>query len=207
MKKIALGLLTIFGLLSVISFASAQGMMGQSFGNTQVNVDSTGTANDEAEGKAIWEKLQSKQTDCKSLTDDDYDLLGDYFMGLMTLNGHATMNTRMTQAMGEQGEKQMHIVMGKRLSGCDTNAVIAPEYQAFLPWSNMMGNVQNFDGRNFSMMRGWNNQNYRENNPMMSPFGFIALHIIGFISLVLVWTTLVFVIMALKRYIRTPQKK
>ena len=49
-------------------------------------------------------------------------MLGEYFMGQMAGDSHAAMNAMMIQAHGEDGEEQIHIVMGKRLSGCDTSA-------------------------------------------------------------------------------------
>src|SRR3989344_2522564 len=83
----------------------------------QVNESSDNhTAREEAEGKAIWEKLQTKQLECKDLTDETYDSLGEYFMGqsIGYTPRHALMNQMMISMMGEEGERQMHIVMGKR---------------------------------------------------------------------------------------------
>lgn len=76
------------------------------------------TVSEEAEGKEIWEKLQSKQVTCKDLLDDDFGALGEYYMGQMTGNSHEAMNIMMEQMMGKESEEQMHVVMGKRLSGC-----------------------------------------------------------------------------------------
>ena len=38
---------------------------------------------EEVEGKAVWDKLQSKQVTCADLKDDDFDVLADFFMGNM----------------------------------------------------------------------------------------------------------------------------
>lgn len=81
------------------------------------------TAREEAAGKAIWEKLQAKQRECQTLTDEDYDSLGEYFMGRMVGASHEAMNRMMTQMMGEAGEKQMHIALGKRNGGCDPSFI------------------------------------------------------------------------------------
>jgi len=35
--------------------------------------------------------------------------------------------------MGEEDERQMHIVMGKRLSGCDTKAQLPQSGAGFMP--------------------------------------------------------------------------
>lgn len=99
------------------------------------------TAREEAEGKKIWEKLQVKQLKCKNLTDENYEVLGEYFMGQSIGNTqrHAIMNQMMTSMMGEGGEKQMHVTMGKRLSGCEPNAQILSSGAGFMPMMWMMG--------------------------------------------------------------------
>ena len=97
--------------------------LAQSITGTQSAVSSDNhTASEEQEGKEIWEKLQAKQLECKNLTDEQYGSLGEYFMGQSIGNTqrHVAMNQMMISMMGEQGEEQMHIVMGKRISGCDT---------------------------------------------------------------------------------------
>ncbi len=98
------------------------------------------TAQEEAEGKEIWEKLQAKQLECKNLTDDNFEVLGEYFMGQMAGSSHEAMNNMMVRMMGEEGEKQMHIAMGKRNSGCGVG---------FIPmmgsgFGNMMGGWGSF---------------------------------------------------------------
>lgn len=97
----------------------AQPMMG-----TPSAVSSDGhTAREEAEGKAIWEKLQAKQIECKNLTSDNFGALGEYFMGQMAGDSHEVMNKMMVRMIGEEGEKQMHMAMGKRNSGCDASFI------------------------------------------------------------------------------------
>jgi hypothetical protein len=123
--------------------ASAQ-MMG---GRAVAPADTAKTAQDEAEGKAIWDKLQNEQTTCKDLKDDDFDVLGDFFMGNMMGTNHAAMNDWMAQRLGDDGEKQMHIAMGKRLSGCDTGATLPSGASYFAPMlgGNMMGSTGNLN--------------------------------------------------------------
>ena len=53
-------------------------------------------------------------------------------MGLMLGATHKSINEMMIQMMGEEGERQMHIVIGKRLSGCDTSTPMS---------GNMMGGM------------------------------------------------------------------
>jgi hypothetical protein len=134
----------------------AQGMMGQFFNSSNTSADVTSTAKDEAEGKVVFDKLQSKQLTCQKLTDDDFDVLGDYYMGQMagSTTAHAQMNARMTRMMGENGEKQMHIALGKRLSGCNTGAAYSNDPNSgFAPMmgygGGMMSNFYNNYGFNW----------------------------------------------------------
>src|SRR3989338_2984739 len=91
---------------------------------------------DETAGKAILEKLQRKEVVCANLTDNDFNLLGDYYMGEMMGSSHKTMDKLMVERMGEQNERLMHMAMGKRFSGCDTSASFPSQGVGFLP---MMG--------------------------------------------------------------------
>ena len=59
-------------------------------------------------------------------------------MGQMIGTSHEAMNTMMEQMMGKEGEEQMHVVMGKRLSGCDTSAAIPSQGVGFMPMMQMM---------------------------------------------------------------------
>jgi putative membrane protein len=98
------------------------------------------TAREEAEGKAVWERLQVKETTCTELAAEDYEALGEYFMGRMLGSSHAIMNQMMMQRMGEEGEEQMHEVMGRRMSGCDVAAAFPAAGADFTPMMmNMMG--------------------------------------------------------------------
>src|SRR3989344_6514115 len=103
------------------------------------------TAREETEGKVIWEKLQSKQLECKNLTDENYEVLGEYFMGqsIGDTQRHALMNQMMTNMMGEEGEEQMHVTMGKRLSGCEPNAQVPSNVVGFIRY--LGGSTRNSD--------------------------------------------------------------
>ncbi|GIW64407.1 MAG: hypothetical protein KatS3mg092_0340 [Patescibacteria group bacterium] len=79
------------------------------------------TKKEEQEGKEVWERLQAKKITCNQLTDEDFEVLGEYFMGLKTGQSHAFMNQMMVNMMGEEGERQAHINLGKRYSGCFDN--------------------------------------------------------------------------------------
>lgn len=146
MKKIFLLLIPIFlflGLSINISKVRAQSMMQRTV-TPVVDPSNSTTAQDELAGKAIFDKLQSKITTCGALTDDDFDVLGDYYMGqqLGSTAAHEAMNDRMVSMMGETQEKQMHIFLGKRLSGCDTNFPVPANGSTYLPMMGF-GNMMN----------------------------------------------------------------
>ncbi len=176
MKKLLFGLSTLSILGFVFSSSvSAQGMMN--WGNTSSATPSSviSTAQDEAKGKQIWEQLQSKQVTCESLKDDDFEVLGEYFMGqsVGSTERHAAMNQMMQNMMGQNGEEQMHISLGKRSSGCDTNASFPSGYGLPMMWWMMGGG----------------------GNPMMG-FG-----VATWLTMFLFWGLLIFGIIVLIRYL------
>ncbi|MCL4384643.1 hypothetical protein M1116_04260 [Patescibacteria group bacterium] len=159
MKSLLLILVLLFSFTIPVS---AQGMMGW-FNNPSSPETVSGTAQDEAKGRQIFDDLQAKKTTCQQLTDDDYDALGDYYMGQMagSTQAHDLMNNRMTQMMGDSGEKQMHIALGKRLSGCNLQAPFPAQYSGVGPmmgFGGMMGNWTNTYGN--GMMNYLNNWGY-----------------------------------------------
>ena len=177
MKKLLFGLSTLLILGFVFSSSvSAQGMMN--WGNTPSATPSsvTSTAQDEAKGRQLWEKLQAKQVICESMKDDDFELLGEYFMGQSIGNTerHAVMNQMMQNMLGQNGEEQMHISLGKRSSGCDTNASFSSGYGLPVMWWTMGGG----------------------GNPMMGwgAFGF------GWIFMIAFWLLIILGVVALVRY-------
>src|SRR4030065_43560 len=135
MKKLFLTTIFLFTLLLTPSTSFAQGMMGNWTSSPSSITSDDHTAREELEGKETWEKLQSKQIECKNLTDEHYGALGEYFMGqsIGDTQRHALMNQMMTTMMGEAGEEQMHIVMGNRVSGCDTTAQVPQSGVGFMP--------------------------------------------------------------------------
>jgi len=121
-----------------------------------VSAQDNHTAREEAEGKEVWKKLQAKQLECKNLTNDNYAVLGEYFMGqsIGDTSRHIAMNEMMKRMMGEKGEEQAHTAMGKRLSGCNTSAAFPSQDSGFLPMMGMMsGNwSQTWGGGGLDMM-------------------------------------------------------
>jgi NACalpha-BTF3-like transcription factor len=104
-------------------------MMGQKWIGTEQSAQqgekSADQQKEEAEGKALFDQLKAKQTTCAKLTDDDFELIGEYVMGQRTGASHEQMNAMLKQMMGDIGEAQMHIVLGKSATGCATGTAAA----------------------------------------------------------------------------------
>lgn len=138
------------------------------------------TAREEAEGKIVWQQLEAEEITCAELTDDEFGVLGEYYMGLMLGDTHESMNEMMISMMGEDGEEQMHVVMGKRLSGCDPTAATETSYGG---WMSMMSS-------------GMMTNNYSTNS--MMNFGFMSG---GWFFMVLFWVLIVVGIVALVKWL------
>lgn len=109
-----------------------------------------------AAGLANLQKLQNKEVSCTTLSDSDFELMGEYFMAQMMGDAHEAMNAAIKQRLGQGGEEAMHISMGKRFSGCDVSAALPLGGTGFFPMVQMMGGVftpSNWSGR--TMMNGW----------------------------------------------------
>lgn len=150
----------IVGFLSMLFVAPAAGMMlrqsgmfsGGGYGfmpmmqwqNTAVDQtpgDDSSQAQEEAEGKALYDKLQAGELACADIEDSQFELIGEYVMGLKLGSAHLQMNAMMKQMMGPEGEEQMHILLARRATGCGLTGG-----SASLPVRGMM---------NGGMMRGW----------------------------------------------------
>ena len=179
----------IFSFALLPNFSFAQGMMG----NT-ATVSDGHTAREEAEGKVVLEKLQTKELACKDLSDDNFGTLGEYFMGQMAGDSHAAMNAMMIQTHGEEGEEQIHIVMGKRLSGCDTSAAFPAISGGWMPMMNMMWG-------------GWSSpfSSNSTNNNMMN-FGFGPFGGFGWIFMILWWVLIIAGIVALIKWLTSQSR-
>lgn len=155
------------------------------------------TVSEEAEGKEIWQKLQNKERVCSDLTDEDFERLGEYFMGQMLLNKHEAMNKMMENMMGKEWEENMHIVMGKRMSGCESNVSFPQGSEGFMgmmQMPHMMNNSGNFNSSNWPMWRHGQN--------MMNWGGFgLGFGIIGVILMILWWVLIIIAIVLLIKWL------
>lgn len=187
MKKI----ITVIGVITMVTFISPPLTSAQITGGTGIVPDSQ-SIQDEAAGKELYNQLQSGAINCAGLSNDNFDLLGDYFMGKMMGGSHSTMDALMTQRIGGDANRLMHIAMGKRLSGCDTSAAFPLQGANFLPMMGMMGGWSDYQPNNYNSMMG----NYFGNSMMGGYYGGF-----GWIFMVL-WLVLIIAgIIALARWV------
>ena len=202
MKKLILATIILFTMMFLTSKVFAQGMGNRTSSPSSVTSDDH-TAREEQEGKEIWEKFQAKQIECKDFTNDNYAVLGEYFMGqsIGDTQRHAAMNLMMTSMMGEEGEEQMHIALGKRSSGCDTNASFPSGYGMPMMW--MMGSA--FAPWSFGGTKGGGNpmMGYGGSGNMMG-WGF---GILGWIFMLIFWVILILGVIALVRYLKGSERR
>lgn len=188
-------LVSIFLVTSNFSVVHAQMML-------PVTTDSVSqTQKEELEGKKIYDNLKSQAVTCDKLSDEDFERLGEYFMGQSIGNTerHAVMNQMMKNMMSEDGEEQMHITLGKRASGCDTNAPLSSGYGMPMMWW-MMGSVGSpqVGGGGSPMMGygGWGG--------MMNSWG--GFGIMGWLTMIIFWILIVLGVVALVRYLGGTRK-
>lgn len=101
----------VFALLGV---ARAQSLSN----GTPTAAVSSSEDTDVTRGADLWKELQTRERSCADVTQQDYELLGEYVMAQHLGDQHDAMDQAMDQMMGTQGTEQMHIVMGERFSGC-----------------------------------------------------------------------------------------
>ncbi|MBI5140004.1 MAG: hypothetical protein HZA94_00965 [Candidatus Vogelbacteria bacterium] len=116
-------------------------------------------AEEEAEGRAIVEQVQAKTLQYSSLNDEQFELVGEYAMGLMMVAGHEAMNQSLVARFGETGERAMHIQMGKQFlgTGYDSTGVSNYGYGMMGSWGgygSMMGGYGSRYG-GYGMMGNW----------------------------------------------------
>ncbi len=185
--KVSISLLIISFLFLVFSPRTNAQMMGNYQGQTSLSQsDIQNEQNDQDAGQIIYQELQNGQVTCQQLTEDNFDKLGDYFMwkSLGSTQAHAAMDKRITQMMGDQGNTQMHITLGKRGSGCFSNFTVPSNTPSFM--MGMMNNVYANEGGVKNMMGnlGWNGS-------MMDWNGFGGFNLFSFLLFLVIFVDLV----------------
>lgn len=187
MKKLLSLLMLIFVVALLWPAASfAQGMMG--YLNTSPDSSSVQSQRqEEQEGKNFLENLSRKTITCTQLGDGDFEKIGEYFMGqsIGDTQRHIIMNEMMKRMMGQSGEEQMHTVMGKRFSGCDTTVAFPAQDVGFMSMMNMMGGNQSYFGYNsgFGSMMSLGTSPFSVFSGPMMLIGWVLI-IVGVVSLV-----------------------
>ena len=194
MKKLIFIILAAIVIGSFAANTNAQMMGG--FSNSSADWDAVveHTLREEQEGKEVWDKIQAKELACENLSDEQFGVLGEYFMGQMAGDSHAAMNAMMIQTHGEEGEEQIHIVMGKRLSGCDTSAAFPAGSGGWMPMMNMMWG-------GWSSPFGSNNLTNNMMNFEFGPFGGF-----GWIFMILWWVLIIAGIVALIKWLSSQSR-
>lgn len=144
MKKLILSFILLFGFLLIFTQSIHAQMMGLSSSSTDQTAIQQQQA-EEQEGKKLLDQLKNKATTCQKLTNDNFEKIGEYFMGqaIGDTSRHITMNNMMKSMMGENGEEQMHIVWGKRGSGCENTSANQGSGNSMMGYG-MMGGAYGF---------------------------------------------------------------
>src|SRR3989344_2321201 len=194
MKKLIFIILAAIVVGSFAANTNAQMMGG--FSNSSADWDAVveHTLREEQEGKEVWDKIQAKELACENLSDEQFGVLGEYFMGQMAGDSHAAMNAMMIQTHGEEGEEQIHIVMGKRLSGCDTSAGVTGISGGWMPMMNMMWGGWPASPDEWASRGG------------SSPFGFTPFGGFGWIFMILWWVLIIAGIIVLIRWLTSQSR-
>lgn len=138
-------------------------MMGGSQNQpTPSQADISDEQNMQDAGFKVWQNLESGKITCEKLSNDDFEKLGEYFMGQAagSTQNHVYWDNNIQQMMGEQGDTNMHIVWGERGSGCFPNTAVPSNAPSFI--QGMMGGYQNSgntQGGDYNMMWGYGGAN------------------------------------------------
>lgn len=145
MKKKVIFLTVLFGLFLFIVKPAYGQMMWNS--NTPNATPTQQDLQDIQTGQDLYSKLKNKQITCSELNDDDFEKIGEYVMDKQFSNTqqHIQMNERAKQMMGENGEEQMHIRIGRNAANCNSGNQGGG--------TNMMG----WGNYGFNGIMGWNN--------------------------------------------------
>ncbi len=200
MKKIIFSV-AVVSLLAFAGRASAQmGMMpaGQSFsdgwGNYWYGAGRSAEPVQTAELENALQEIYASQAvsdrnqiDCAKVGDNQFEKLGDAYMGVMI--GNDQTHEAMDNMMGGEGSQSLaeaHINMGRSYLGCWSNYNSGPVYMPMMYANQGFGGYGMMGGRNygyggFPMMFGWGG--YGTGNMIfMSAWSILA--VIGIIAIV-----------------------
>ena len=181
MKKITFLTILIFLLgfaFPIFSFAHDTSVFSSSLDNATIQSQQQ----EEQEGKKFLDDLNNKTITCSQFKDADFEKIGEYFMGqsIGDISRHIAMNEMMKGMMGEQGEEQAHIAMGKRMSNCEPDAPMPQSMMGTMMGGGMMGG---------------------SGSPMFGNFGVNSMGWFGWIFMLLFWVLIIAGIIALIKWI------
>lgn len=173
---VGVGLVPV-ALLAFSSGVSAQMMRSYQGQNPPSQSDIKSESDMQNAGQAIYKDLQNGKTSCQKLSNDNYEKLGEYFMGLSagSTENHVYWDQRVQQMMGDQGDTQMHIVWGERGSGCLANATVPSNTPSFL--SGMMNLQPTNNGSDGYMMGSYTNASWSTTDTLLSVL--LAITVLG----------------------------
>lgn len=188
MKKIlfSIAIVLVLVFLSAPTSSTRAQMMGGLNKEEGISSDEIAkTKQEEQEGKNVYDLLKSGKETCQSLGDEDFEKLGEYFMGQMagSPENHVYMD-KMMQSRMNADDKSYHIAMGRNQSGCSIDDK----------------NDLNKGGA-FSMMGGYGFGNMMGGYGYNSYFGVFSF-LIGFTF----WIVLVLLAIYLYQKIKNPKK-
>jgi hypothetical protein len=117
MKKYFMGVAAVVAMfMASVSLAGAHGAVPE--GGMEMTHEQ-----EVAQGGMLYQKIQSKEASCTQMTDEDFEVMGEYFMEQgMTMADHDMMNDRLKTMMGDEGEEMVHMNIGKHGSKCGEEA-------------------------------------------------------------------------------------
>lgn len=181
--------------LFIAGTASAQmGMMGDYWQNNSAasNPSQNTELNNALQDIQKTQNVDSAaRVDCSKVTDDQFEKLGDAYMGVMLPNEqqHETMDNMMG-GEGSASLRQAHINMGRSYLGCWSNYNSGPVFMPMMGGLGMMSGIGasgNFYPANGMM--GWPS--------MMGGYAWF-----GWINMILVWVLLVLAIAGLIKWLK-----
>lgn len=192
-----LGAFLIMASFIAVSTASAQGMMGQYYG--QQGVVATSQAQNTEIANALKDIFNSQgvtdqnQIECGNVSDTQFENLGDAYMGAgLTEEQHSAMDNM----MGGEGSPtldQAHINMGRAYLGCWSNYNSGPQ---IMPMMGQYGDSFSRSYNGYGNMMGWGWPS------MMEGYYGGGYQIFGWVTMLLFWVLLVLGIVTAVRWLK-----
>jgi len=191
MKKSVITIAAAFALLFLgtsVSYAQ-MGMMGGSWQDSNTVTQSQEMQDVLLSISTSQNVTNAGEVDCSKVTDDQFDKLGDTYMGTMLPNEQ--QHEAMDDMMGGEGSaslEQAHITMGRSYLGCWSDYNSGPVYMPMMGGIGMMGAGE----------YGQDNGITRFNHNSMMDYGFGGFG--GGLFMILFWVLVIAGIVALIKY-------